>query len=203
MVRRRWKGWLSVLLLCAPSSYAQEAASSAEPTVVDMESPPSVRLEPLMAIGLPQPLSLGLRFRRSPRWDWETEGGLLSTDLTDRTFAVSHVRVGGRWHPWASGFTLGARLGYQSYEISGVLPITEAQGSIRLTSWYVAPTVGFEWRLGKSLTLGSDLGWQVSLHSVGSLYEDGFRNTRDSLRRIAGLPIPTVSLLRLGWIIDL
>lgn len=205
---RRCGAWFAALLVCA-SAQAQEAPNSEESklpvaeVLSSKDANSSVRLEPLFAVGLPQPLSVGLRFRRSAEWDWETEGGLFSTDLSDRTLAVSHVRVGGRWHPWASGLTLGARVGYQSYEISGVLPITETQGSIRLTSWYVAPTLGFEWRLGKSLTLGTDLGWQVSLHSVGSLYDDGVRNTRDSLRRIAGLSIPSISVLRLGWIIDL
>lgn len=208
MVSRRCGAWVLALLVCV-SAQAQEVPSSEETmlpvaeVLASQEQASSVRLEPLLAVGLPQPLSVGLRFRRSAEWDWETEGGLFSTDLSDRTLAVSHVRMGARWHPWASGLTLGARLGYQSYEVSGVLPITETQGSIRLTSWYVAPTLGFEWRLGKSLTVGTDLGWQVSLHSVGSLYDDGVRNTRDSLRRIAGLSIPSVSLLRLGWVIDL
>ncbi len=208
MVSGRCGAWVLALLVCV-SAQAQEVPSSEETmlpvaeVLASQEQASSVRLEPLLAVGLPQPLSVGLRFRRSAEWDWETEGGLFSTDLSDRTLAVSHVRMGARWHPWASGLTLGARLGYQSYEVSGVLPITETQGSIRLTSWYVAPTLGFEWRLGKSLTVGTDLGWQVSLHSVGSLYDDGVRNTRDSLRRIAGISIPSVSLLRLGWVIDL
>lgn len=208
MVRRQSRAWLVALLVSA-SAQAEDVPNSEESklpvaeVLSSQEAQSSIYLEPLLAVGLPQPLSVGLRFRRSAEWDWETEGGIFSTDLSDRTLAVSHVRVGGRWHPWASGLTLGARVGYQSYEISGVLPITETQGSIRLTSWYVAPTLGFEWRLGKSLTLGTDLGWQVSLHSVGSLYDDGVRNTRDSLRRIAGLSIPSISMLRLGWIIDL
>ncbi len=208
MVKRLSRAWFLALLVGA-SAQAEEVSNSEESklpaadVLSSQAAESTVRLEPLLAVGLPQPLSVGLRFRRSAEWDWETEGGIFSTDLSDRTLAVSHVRIGGRWHPWASGLTVGARLGYQSYEVSGVLPITETQGSIRLTSWYVAPTLGFEWRVGKSLTVGSDLGWQVSLHSVGSLYDDGVRNTRDSLRRIAGLPIPTLSLLRLGWTIDL
>ncbi len=200
MGRRRGGFTLLLLLLLARGAWAEEGAVSVALPEAEPSAPPVTRgFGPFLALGAPHPLAVGLRLRWSPVLDWEAEGGLLSFKIGSRHLSVSHTQVSARWYPGSGGFQLGAGVGYQSVAFSGPFPITGEDGAIRFNAFYVTPQLGYEWKLSSGLTLGSSIGWQVPFLASGAFFEGVTQESRRSLARVAGLSLPTLSLLRLGW----
>jgi hypothetical protein len=179
------------------------AASPAEAAGSEAHLVPSRAFGPFLVLGAPHPLAFGLRLRHSVKLDFEAEGGLLSFGLGARRLSISHTQVSTRWFPRAGGFFLGAHVGYQSVAIVGPIPITEEEGAIRFSALYVSPGVGYEWKYTSGLTLGVGLAWQFPLVSSGAFYQGDVPDSRRSLARIAGLPLPSLTLLKLGWMFPL
>lgn len=207
---------LSGALGCPPSVWADVravepensraglvATSPAESGGSEVNLVPPKGFGPFLVLGAPHPLAFGLRLRYSLKLDFEAEGGLLSFGLGARRLSISHTQVSTRWFPRAGGFFLGANVGYQSVAIVGPIPITEEEGAIRFSALYVSPGVGYEWKYTSGLTLGVGLAWQFPLVSSGAFYQGDVPDSRRSLARIAGLPLPNLTLLKLGWMFPL
>lgn len=85
----------------------------------------------------------------------------------------------------------------------------------RMGGLYAIPQLGLRFRIGKSMTLGFDVGLQLAFYTFGSIhssrltapvgdgpssiYQELDRASRRPLSWMARIPVPTVSLFTLSW----
>jgi hypothetical protein len=171
---------------------------------------------PFLGLGAPHPISLGIRLRLDPRWSFEVDGGLLRLGLThQRAIGISHFQGTARWSPWGGVFHVGMHLGYQNISFSTTIPTTEQIGILRITSLFATPHVGWDWRYRSGITLGVGLGWQFPFLARGdvgvpsSVFKDAEqedlyyglkRGSKRALQRLGSLPLPYVTLFRIGYL---
>ena len=196
--------------------------NASEMPMPQVYAPPLVVTAFTTAITFPQPLMIGIQTHRSdtPNWDAFYEAGFFKYPLTSskRSGADYSMELGVRYHPFSNWFYACSELGFRhiglNVDISnlkqdGVALASTAQGSIG--TFFTGLLVGGEWHLSKGVAIAFDLGYQFALLHTGSItivtdpsQNDGTDNSVDDskeMKRISGLPIPQIALLRLVWYI--
>jgi hypothetical protein len=159
-----------------------------------------IRLGPLAAVGASShPVDLeaflkiakiagvGFEYAFAPKLSF---GGV---DL--RTTAIG---VDARLFAFSGAFFLGAGAGYQTADA-----IADGLGSVKATSYYVTPRLGWLWVLDFGLTFGLDFGATIPIHSkvaVQSIVPQSYLQPQiDMANNLARLPLPDAKL-RLGFL---
>jgi hypothetical protein len=181
--------------------------------------------------GVPHPLDLSIDKRLSPRWSGGFALGGLTIPLKGNSGAqvklgISNAEFRGRWHPFDGVFYLGGILGgqtlsakaSQSIDLGGTL--VPVSGSMKVSTIYFTPHLGWLRQFETGFQLGFDLGWQFPLHSKGSLamgidnpglqsllsaiqatseYQDLQADVEDKASKIGQISFPYITVLRIGW----
>lgn len=197
---------------------SRSAESAGSPTLL---APFTV--DPEIALGFPLPLSVGVELRR-PDWPvrpfvqlgyarYPVLGG-------DRVVWTGGAYVGTRWSPFGGGFFLGWGGGWRAIGLSvdasalrlGGDQQLATRGRARADALVLAGTAGYSFALGERVTLAVEAGLQWPIRAWGSMkLEDEptgatsdssptlYMDDGEAMRRIAGLPLPVVTLGRLTW----
>lgn len=127
-----------------------------------------VSLGPTAALGLPQPLRLGLEGRFTDYLGFAGTYGFLPT-LTFGTVAVKFnaIDLRARVFPFGGSFFLGASIGQQTMGASASDSISGQTTTVGLDvkTIFLTPTLGWRWGGRTGLIFGFDLGWQMALSS--------------------------------------
>ena len=119
-------------------------------------------------------------------------------------------------------FFVSLGLGYRKIAITADLSTFKIEGeslatsaTLNLGTLYFGPSVGWEFDLSRKLSLGVELGLQLTLVAGGSLYLEDSKtgansddsevlrtNSSAAMGRIASLPLPKVTLFRLTYHLD-
>jgi len=173
-------------------------------------------------IEFPQPLTLGVQYKTDalPAWDAFYKVGFFDFPFSNGSRAVSiySMEVGARYHPLLNGFYVAGQLGFRKIGVTvdisnlkqdGVSLASTATAS--LGTVYTGILLGHEWRLSPRLSLAVDAGIQFALIHSGGItitmdpgQDDGTDNSvsdQKEMRRISGLPLPQIAVLRLVWYI--
>ena len=203
----------------APAGEGAPATSIDETPTISSRS-----LRTQLAIGIPLPLELGLEYRCegaiifcSQSVRYFAMGGYFRYPLfssADRALRFAGARAGLRVDllPWL--YTSGT-LGYRYLSLTANMETFKVEGENLASSATLSmhgltfqPAVGMEWGLGRGWSLGFELGAQLVFASWGGFTLEGAGDTSATtlrvdgaatpLRRIAGLTLPAVSLLKLS-----
>jgi hypothetical protein len=202
-----WLGWFLWMLGFSPAGA----------TELDR---PGVRMGVTSAVSFPQPLLLGVRLRPEASPDWESffEGGWIRYGFGSSSRAISSATVkgGARYHPFSNAWYVVSELGFRwvslTVDISNLkldgVPLAEAAVA-DLGTLFGGVGVGGEWNLTPRFAIGFDLGVQLALLHAGALTiraapdqeaeYDPSVSDRKVMRRISGLPLPQIAVLRLVW----
>lgn len=192
-----------------------QAQSSAIPT-----SAPPALFAATAAIGLPQPLTLGIQVHSltQPALDVFYEGGFFKFPLSSSTRSGSDYtfEAGLRYHPFLNWFYVGSELGFRHVGVNVDISNLKQDGvalantaTLSLGTFFAGILVGGEWRVTSRVALAFDLGIQIALIHTGGItinadpsQIDGTDNSVDDqreLKRISGLPLPQIAILRGIW----
>lgn len=178
-----------------------------------------VRLGPVLGIGFPDGLQLGVVTRG---WGWVTLGAsagwVPETKIPIGGEDTRITRVSGeafaRVHPFRGGFFLGAGIGamqmkgqlFAEKEAFGQNVDTRARAFV--ASVHATPQVGYVWMFGRHVTASMEVGVQVPLlpgeptfdaQSMGLVRPiEGNGKLADAMRVAVQSPVPMVNLLKLG-----
>ncbi|MBS1957880.1 MAG: DUF3575 domain-containing protein [Bdellovibrionales bacterium] len=180
------------------------------------------RLGVVTAITVPQPLSVGLEAIPSfdPDLSFFVEGGYFRLSFgNNRILNDWTAMVGVRYHPWSDWFLIGIEFGYRhvgfnadisSYKSDGEAPLASSAG-LSLNTVFFGLIVGGQWPLSENVSIGVDLGAQLSPISWGNVTvnadqsaadpTDPYVDASDAMGRISKLPLPQIALVRLIWYI--
>lgn len=208
----------------APKDEAPKGQAIVELKDPNVEPARELHLAPELAIALPQPLQIGLEAHYDPRFRAFADLGYLKLNIggSSRSVTLYDVHAGARWSPWNRWFFFTGAFGYRRIQLVGDISALKisgesiaSTGNADLQTFYFAPGFGFNWDLSRKLSLNFDLGYQLPLHSYGSLsFEDRStgENSANSPRlrvdsdramsRVAAIPIPQLTLLRFVWRMD-
>jgi len=188
----------------------------------------TLKLAEEFSLAAPQPLKLGAEiyctaddFFCSERLRYYMNVGYIQYPFSSSStsFSIFSVEAGTRYFPWQSVFYVGLGLGYRQMGVSANISAFQVEGetvatsaNMNLSTPYLSPTLGVNISVGKSIFLGFDLGVQVPIFAAGSLkmIDSTTGTTSDTsavlkvtsdraMGRIAGLIIPTVTLIRFSY----
>jgi hypothetical protein len=197
---------------------APAAAVTLSETLSEARSP----WRPQVSLALPQPIQLGAERELDPRWRAYASAGYFAWPLSggSRSVMIYGLEAGGRYHPWAGKFFLNAGVGYRriafsSDDISALKledEVLATGATIDLFTLYGSLKVGWDFPVSRTMSLGFDLGAQVAVMKWGRLVlrndqtgqnsgnsSDLSADSSRAMRRVAGLLLPSVTLLRLSW----
>lgn len=186
----------------------------------------AIQLGPEVAISLPQAVQLGVEGYCTEGSVLCTErlrgyfdiGGLeFPLASSDRALSVFNLESGIRYFsesmPFFAGIALGLRyIGFKaslsSFQVDGAALATSA--TLNFTTFYLGPLLGVHVSLGEGFLLEANAGLEFSLYSNGNMYlvnadTGATSNNSDLLQvdsktamsRIAGLTLPTLTVVRL------
>jgi hypothetical protein len=175
------------------------------------------------AVAFPQPLTLGIQVHKTdtPDFDAFYEAGFFKYPLTNatRSFSDYSIDAGVRWHPFHNWFYTSAALGYRQIGISVDISNLKQDGlalansaTLSIGTFFLGLLVGGEWKLTSNVSFAFDLGIQLALLHTGGIEihadpaQDSDPNDltvddNKELRRISGLPLPQIAILRFIWYI--
>ena len=209
----------------APAAPATPAASAPATGLI-----PGVRIGPKLSV-LPAPalFGVGLEARIKDTVGLSVDYGLLpelhvpsfsdstsapgvSNEISNGRFSYQDLSFAARWIPWGGSFHLGAAYGIRTFKASATGTATSSGlsvsgvASLRSTSTYLAPELGWRWIWSSGFFMGLDLGWQLVLSQKTSVDvpSDAFTTSKiqdyqDLANKLASTGLPVVSLLQLGW----
>lgn len=210
------------MILWASSALAF-AGEGAPTSALDGAPPIANRaLRTQVAIGVPLPLELGLEYRCegslifcSPSLRYFVMGGYFRYPIfssADRVLRSAGARAGLRADLLSWLYASGT-LGYRYLSLTANMETFKVEGenladsaTLSMHGLTFQPAVGMEWGLGRGWSLGFELGAQFVFASWGGFSLQG-SSTGDTLRvdgaatplrRIAGLTLPSVSLIKLS-----
>jgi hypothetical protein len=170
---------------------------------------------PMLTIGVPVPIALGLNWKINSEWSTLLNAGYAPIPfILNGAMSAGHIEWVGRWHFLSGSTFLWAALGYQSVHFStrlnlGTLSVDPrpVEATLYLKSFYIALGPGYMWKLSDHLYLGFNVGIQIPLMATGGIdvKEDNSagnsleNSAQDAMSYFAGYAIPRISLLQLGW----
>ncbi len=173
-------------------------------------------------IEFPQPLTLGVQYKTDalPAWVAFYKAGFFAYPFSGggRSVSIYSMEIGARYHPFLNGFYVAGQLGFRKAGVTvdisnlkqdGVSLASTATAS--LGTVYTGLLLGHEWRLTPKFSIAVDAGMQFALIHSGGItisadpsLDDGTDNSvsdQKEMRRISGLPVPQIAVLRLVWYI--
>jgi hypothetical protein len=172
------------------------------------------------SVTLPQPLIVGTEFTliHFPQFRPYIEGGYFRYNFgsdRERSFKTLSINLGLKYFPWQSGFYTNASLGYRRLGFEADITNLQVDGEplakkadTNLDAAILGLSTGYRFDVSPSLSLGFDVGIQISLIHGGSLKFKDVQNEATSdlqvddesfTSRISGLVIPQISIIRLNW----
>lgn len=218
---------LLLLLLCL--GVAPAHAQSGSPEVSDNlshklsdtsgTSGTTYRWGLITAVTVPQPLSVGVLAVPSSNPDlaYFVEGGYFRFGFgKNRTINDASVALGVRYRPWSDWFVAGASFGYRRFGVSADISSLQTEGApiasqanLHLNALFFALFVGGQWNLSENVVFGVDVGLQLAALAWGAVTIDADPAATDPadlsveddapMRRVAGIPIPQIALIRFIW----
>ncbi len=170
----------------------------------------------------PQPLTLGVQYKTDalPAWVAFYKAGFFAYPFSggSRSVSIYSMEIGARYHPFLNGFYVAGQLGFRKMGVTVDISNLKQDGvslantaTASLGTVYTGALIGYEWRLGPKFSIGVDAGVQLALIHSGGItisadpsLEDGTDNSvsdQKEMRRISGLPVPQIAVLRLVWYI--
>lgn len=209
-----------------PEIMAQVAA---EPTHETTNEPAADSASALrLAIGGPQPVQIGYQmpllspFEAVRKTDFRAfvDAGWFQLGFANnKRISLWSAQVGTQWFPWAGrGWSFSTAVGFRRASVTADISSIQTDGeplasvaNMPLHSVFVALGAGYEWRLGRSHALGIELGIQLSVISWGGVNIEANPNASEAIdltvedsevaRRIGGLKLPQIALIRWIWYI--
>jgi len=199
-------GPLALLLLCwvAPAAMAAGplhdsiGAPLADPRLVvgdlaDALRRRDIQLHFSLLGGPPHPTNLGADLTFARKLALGVTGGFFGVTSEHVRLVARNLEARLRWYPLWSWLSLGVVLGREwltldaSEEVETGFWIfkstTTVSAKVRMRRTYLAPNLGFDWSIGKGLTLAAQLGYELPFEPWWSVDVDG-----------SGL---------FGWVVDL
>jgi hypothetical protein len=170
----------------------------------------------------PQPLTLGVQYKTDalPAWVAFYKAGFFSYPFSggSRSVSIYSMEIGARYHPFVNGFYVAGQLGFRKAGVTVDISNLKQDGvslantaTASLGTVYTGLLLGYEWRLGPKFSIAMDAGIQLALIHSGGItisadpsLDDGTDNSvsdQKEMRRISGLPVPQIAVLRLVWYI--
>lgn len=209
--------FLLLLALINPISFAAEPPPfTPSPT----PEPKPYELALTAAVGLPQPIVIGVQASRKGHEDLAAfyEAGFFKYPLSSspRSGSDYTFEAGVRYHPFSNAFYLCGELGFRHVGINVDISNLKQDGqalantaTLSLGTFFTGLLLGGEWRLAPRFALAFDMGLQIALIHTGGItinadasQEVGVDNSVDDqavLKRISGLPLPQIAILRALW----
>jgi hypothetical protein len=174
----------------------------------------------ITSIGVPQPVVLGLEWTQAgvPQISYTGEVGWFAYGFgNQRNLSAWSVQGGIRYRPWNDWVQAGLSFGFRRIGFTANISGFEMDGeplassaTMGLNTLYFGLLVGGQWHLSPRVSIGIDLGVQLSVFAWGGVdiladpatASDGTDlsvDASDSMRRIASLPLPQIALLRFIW----
>ena len=185
-----------------PSEASPHEPSADRPSGTE---PDHLRIGAFGGIGFPRPLSIEGMVKLEKLVGLGVEYSVLpkqSISGVDVTFWA--VAADARLFPFQNGFFLGLAAGHQHL---GAATSTTLTGPIEAAeeTWFINPRLGFLTTLAWGLTLGIDAGVQIPISAtLASTLPPQVTANQDvnSIARYLGeTPVPTINLLRLGFML--
>jgi hypothetical protein len=173
-------------------------------------------------IEFPQPLTLGVQYKTEalPAWVAFYKAGFFAYPFSggSRSVSIYSMEIGARYHPFLNGFYVAGQLGFRKSGVTVDISNLKQDGvslantaTASLGTVYTGLLLGHEWRLTPKFSIAIDAGMQFALIHSGGItisadpsLEDGTDNSvsdQKEMRRISGLPVPQIAVLRLVWYI--
>jgi hypothetical protein len=192
----------------------------------------SIQWGPEVGFSFPQPIQVGAQISCSgsalfcdPHWKYYLDTGFFPVPLSSnsRKLEIFSVETGARITPFSFPLTFTLGLGYRTIffstqDVSAFLldgASVASDASLTFSTFYFGPSIGWEFTLSNQLALGIQAGMQFALIGNGSLFlsnqSTGANSSNSalletdsgaSLRRVASLVIPSLTLMRLTWHFD-
>ncbi len=204
-----------ILLFFAHPTFAQEMPASAENTRTR-----NYEFAATASLGLPQPITIGVQAHRveQPNLDAFYEAGFFKYPLSSstRSFSDYTIQAGLRYHPFSNWFFTTGEIGFRHVGVNVDISNLKQDGvalantaTLSMGTLFFGALVGGEWKLSSHFALAFDLGIQIALIHTGGItinadpsQDDGTDNSVDDdkeLKRISGLPLPQIAILRAVW----
>jgi hypothetical protein len=174
-------------------------------------------------ISLPQPLTVGGEWIDSswPELRYFFEGGYFSLPMSSRVNQIDiwSVQVGARYFPLQNWVYASGGLGFRhiglgadisSLKMDGVSLANDA--NLSLNAVVANLCAGGQWQISKRFSLAAELGFQIpipGLHGGSTTIvqeePDGTDlsvDDSDALKRVTGISIPQIALIRFIWYIE-
>jgi hypothetical protein len=157
-------------------------------------------------IGFPRPVGVGAFLQFDKHYSVGADYSLLpTTKISDVNLDFWAASAGGRLYPFQGAFFVGLKGGYQHLSASGYLTTSGttalAQGSIDTV--FINPELGFLFTWDSGLALSFGAGLQIPLYSDASTTANVpvSASVLDAVGKIGTGAIPTVDLLRVGFVL--
>ncbi len=205
-----------VIFLCL--FFAQSTAQALELQSESGASPGLKVYSITSAITLPQPLSVGVTLSHPDFQNWKgfIEGGYFKYPISEssRSFSALSIQSGLRYFPFQdSGWYVFSSLGFRELGVKVDLSNLKSDGvslassaRLKLRALFLGAGFGGIFELNSWLSLGFDVGVQLSLIGGGSVTIDPSAEADSqtdlsveadqALARLSSLPVPTIGLLR-------
>jgi hypothetical protein len=191
----------------------------------------SIKLSPEASLGFPQGIQAGTEafcendsFYCSKKLKFFAHMGFFRYPLVggERYFRAFNFEIGSRIFPFQFPLYLATSVGYRNINVSADVSafkieeeIVATSATMRLSTLYFSPGIGWEFSLSRRLTLGVELGVQISLIASGDLFFEDQNTGANSdnsdvlkvqsekqIGRIAHFILPTLTLFRFTWSLD-
>ena len=179
---------------------------SPEKDKVSMFSTQKTRFGINGGIGFPRPVGVGAFLQFDKLWSIGADYSLLpTTKISDVNLDFWAAAASARLYPWSGSFYVGLKSGYQHLSASGYITSSGttalAQGSI--DTFFVNPELGWMFTWDSGLALGFGAGIQIPLYSDASTTSNlpVSTNVLSAVGKIGNGAIPTVDLLRVGFVL--
>jgi hypothetical protein len=179
-------------------------------------------------LGFPHVLNVSGEYLNNSATTFAIALGAITIKPQSAQFSLGNIEARARWHPWDGAFMLGGILGVQSIEgaarevfadpASGVqVPV---DFSMKVSSLYVTPHLGWLWLLKTGFVIGLELGLQIPIGVKSSFdtspgdpahaaafelvkstepYQDLRAKIEDAGDKLGKVAFPYVTALRVGW----
>jgi hypothetical protein len=177
-----------------------------------------VRLGPVLGIGFPDGLTLGVHAKLAGWAAVGLQGGWVPETKLPVAEDTRVVRVSGeafaRVHPFRAGFFLGCGIG--AAQMKGSLfteqktfgQTVDARARAFVRTVYLSPQLGYQWMFGRAVSASIDVGVQIPIAPGDPTFDasalglvqpfEATGKLADAMRLAVRSPVPTVNLLRLG-----
>ena len=128
-----------------------------------------------------------------------------SVTISNASDSWIDLNLGARYYPWRARFYVGAAVGGRSFSATATDTAKNLQAKATVTSFYLAPEIGWKFVWDGGFFLGIDLGYQIIISANTTLdIPSGVdpaksKNVTDAADKIGKIGLPVLTLLQLGY----